>query len=455
MGSGASNLFTQNPMKKNFPHEEVPSFKIVLVGDSNVGKSSIFLRYTREQFDYSYLPTMNVSIGNVTKKVLQPYETLVSVTLWDLPGRGEIDLRRSYYKDIDAAIVVVDLCDEGSIDMAGTWKQDIVNNAFYTGAGDKLHKKDIKSQMQVPILLVGNKMDKIIMNEDADEAPKPIQRLEEIAVLHSFVGCVVVSACNSDGGVSAAFRSLVHYLLDKKKPNKSKDNIVVEKKNLKDMFSDPTQHGKFTRDLTSIDDHIYQPLQSCKVEEFDELFKKCDKEVKVIETCCIAFLIAVKNFKRSCCVSGVTETYKASIEECITNYKETLRDNFEEEVLIAHEEAGFIRLEINEEKKGIPGPLRRVLEIYDNEICKTTRRVLSQCPVLQVSLSDSLKTLTTLNETASNKASVMDFSKKQIKISLQIINNNILRIEDTIALAGESMKATDDQFKKIKSAMMW
>ena len=74
------------------------------LGDSNVGKTSMFLRYTREQFDYSYQPTMNVNIGNVTKKVQFPYETLVSISLWDLPGREEIDLRRSYYKDIDAAI---------------------------------------------------------------------------------------------------------------------------------------------------------------------------------------------------------------------------------------------------------------------------------------------------------------------------------------------------------------
>ena len=74
-----------------------------------MGKSSIFLRYTREQFDYSYQPTMNVNISNVTKKVQLPYETLVTITLWDLPGREEIDLRRSYYKDLDAAIGKLDV----------------------------------------------------------------------------------------------------------------------------------------------------------------------------------------------------------------------------------------------------------------------------------------------------------------------------------------------------------
>lgn len=74
------------------------------VGDPEVGKTSIFLRYTKNQFDYSYQPSVSVSIGNVVKHVNIPYETIVSLALWDLPGREEMDLRRSYYKDVDAAI---------------------------------------------------------------------------------------------------------------------------------------------------------------------------------------------------------------------------------------------------------------------------------------------------------------------------------------------------------------
>ena len=62
------------------------------------------MRYTRNQFDFSYQPTVAVCIGNVVKKVNVPNDAVVSVAVWDLPGREEIDLRRSYYKDIDAAI---------------------------------------------------------------------------------------------------------------------------------------------------------------------------------------------------------------------------------------------------------------------------------------------------------------------------------------------------------------
>ena len=80
------------------------SFFLILKGDAEVGKTSIYLRYTKNQFDYSYQPTMNVNIGNVVKKVNIPFETVVSVSVWDLPGREEVDLRRSYYTDVDAAV---------------------------------------------------------------------------------------------------------------------------------------------------------------------------------------------------------------------------------------------------------------------------------------------------------------------------------------------------------------
>ena len=96
---------------------------------------------------------------------------------------------------------------------------------------------------------------------------------------------------------------------------------------LKDIFRNPSQHNIFTKDLGTSDDHEYQPLQSCKLEEFDEIFLTCDKQVKTVEICCVAFLVAVKNFKRSCCVSGVTDSYKTSIEECVTSLRETLRDS--------------------------------------------------------------------------------------------------------------------------------
>lgn len=47
--------------------------------------------------------------------------------------------------------------------MAGSWKQDVYNNSFYsdTTATERIRKKSMKSQVLVPVLLLGNKVDKV------------------------------------------------------------------------------------------------------------------------------------------------------------------------------------------------------------------------------------------------------------------------------------------------------
>ncbi|XP_072036351.1 uncharacterized protein [Amphiura filiformis] len=167
---------------------EVPSFKIVLVGDAEVGKTSIFMRYFKNQFDYSYQPTTSVSIENVVKKLNIPEHAVVSVTIWDLPGREDVDLRKSYYKDVDAGIVVVNVSDKESMELAGVWKKDITNHAVIsktriekTNQGSKVvtYYENADSS-NIPILLLGNKMDVVEQREmereqaemDQEEAAK-------------------------------------------------------------------------------------------------------------------------------------------------------------------------------------------------------------------------------------------------------------------------------------------
>ncbi|XP_071819708.1 uncharacterized protein [Apostichopus japonicus] len=164
MGGGCSGLSGDALINNT---NEVPCFKIVLVGDAQVGKTSVFLRYFKNQFDYSYRPTTTVSIENVVKKLNVPEHIVASISIWDLPGREEVDLRQSYYKDVDAAIVVVDISDPESVDLAGTWRQDILNNAVVskkrivkTPEGPRVSVEFEKADpSQIPFLLLGNKFD--------------------------------------------------------------------------------------------------------------------------------------------------------------------------------------------------------------------------------------------------------------------------------------------------------
>ena len=75
--------------------------------------------------------------------------------------------------------------------------------------------------------------------------------------------------------------------------------------------------------------------------------------------------------------------------------------------------------------------------------------------MLKVQLSDQCKELERESETLLDKGSSVGLNKKQLKVAVQSLEDNIEKIKDTIALADEAMKITDDQFKRIKNAMMW
>ena len=153
-----------------FKKDNVPHFKIVLLGDSAVGKTSVFSRYTKNQFPLTYTKTNRFAVENAIKTVNIPQKTLSSITLWDIPGSEDIDLRSTYFRNVDAAVVVVDLNDPDSIDLAGVWKQEFMSKATNAEfVKKKLKNGDVITELEeipcdvnaIPILLMGNKYDLI------------------------------------------------------------------------------------------------------------------------------------------------------------------------------------------------------------------------------------------------------------------------------------------------------
>ncbi|CAD5121688.1 DgyrCDS10175 [Dimorphilus gyrociliatus] len=125
---------------------------------------------TLELFSYS-------SLENVTHKVDLDKNITCGLTILDIPAKEDIDLRDTYYRNADAAIVVVDLTDRTSIEMAGTWKQDFckrVTKVIYKRSKDKNGQERIVSEYiptngyNMPVLLLGNKFD-IIQDQMEEE----------------------------------------------------------------------------------------------------------------------------------------------------------------------------------------------------------------------------------------------------------------------------------------------
>ena len=114
------------------------TFKILLVGDGGVGKTSFIKRYTTGNFSPNYVPTTGVDI--YTCHFNTNYGRIVFYC-WDVAGHG--GLRNTYYINSDGAIIMFDVTSPLSYKNMDVWYNNVVS---VTG-------KDI------PIVVCGNKVD--------------------------------------------------------------------------------------------------------------------------------------------------------------------------------------------------------------------------------------------------------------------------------------------------------
>ena len=118
--------------------------KIIIVGDSNSGKSSILETIINDKFDYRYnSPTIGVEFGstfvNVEKK-------RIKACIWDTAGQESYrSLINGYYKGCAAAIIVFDVTNSKSFINIDFWRNEISKN----------HPKK-----NIVHILVANKIDK-------------------------------------------------------------------------------------------------------------------------------------------------------------------------------------------------------------------------------------------------------------------------------------------------------
>ncbi len=116
-------------------------YKIILVGNSTVGKTSILYRFMDNKFNSKGAMTIGVDFG--VKHVDIDDNTKVKLQIWDTSGQEKFrSITRSYYRGSDGIIVVFDLSNLTSFIDIRTWINSIIEFV-----PDK------------PIILVGNKCD--------------------------------------------------------------------------------------------------------------------------------------------------------------------------------------------------------------------------------------------------------------------------------------------------------
>ena len=105
----------------------VPQVKVVLLGESGVGKSSVMLRFVTNNFKIEPDSTVGASYMG---KILQFNEKMIKFNIWDTAGQERYhSLAKMYYRDADVAIIVYDITNSESFQGMKKWYNEVKQNS--------------------------------------------------------------------------------------------------------------------------------------------------------------------------------------------------------------------------------------------------------------------------------------------------------------------------------------
>merc|ERR1711935_1008256 len=102
-------------------------FKVLIIGNSHVGKSNILLRFSENVFHESFLPTIGVDfkIKNVDVN-----DKVVKLHIWDTAGQERFKtITATYYKGAHGIILVYDITDRNTFNDIENWLAEIASHA--------------------------------------------------------------------------------------------------------------------------------------------------------------------------------------------------------------------------------------------------------------------------------------------------------------------------------------
>ena len=174
-------------------------FKIVLVGDSSVGKTNLFLRYIKNEFDPQTKATIGVEFGT---KIIKINNYNIKIQIWDTAGQERYkSITSAYYKGAQGAFLVYDITNKSSFLNIDKWIRDLKNN------GDE----------KIVLFLIGNKND---LNDDrVIDTNEGKNKAKENKMFF-----LETSAKNNDN-VNKAFDEIINNIFDAYK------NLIEEEEN--------------------------------------------------------------------------------------------------------------------------------------------------------------------------------------------------------------------------------
>jgi len=171
-------------------------FKICIIGDGGVGKTSLVKKFTKGTFEKDYIKTIGAQFSKYDKEIKGD---LISLNFWDIASQDDFNfLHPLFYRESKGCIIVYSLEDNDlgkeSFEHIDNWDNEL-----------KKYCSDI------PIVLFANKVD--LIKENSFDKTK----IEELVKKRNFLGYYLTSA-KTGQGVRNAFNAIIDKLYSKYKP---------------------------------------------------------------------------------------------------------------------------------------------------------------------------------------------------------------------------------------------
>ncbi|XP_015681368.1 ras-related protein Rab-32 [Protobothrops mucrosquamatus] len=190
------------------PESREHLFKVLVIGELGVGKTSIIKRYVHQLFSQHYRATIGVDFA---LKVLNwDSRTLVRLQLWDIAGQERFgNMTRVYYKEAVGAFVVFDVTRGSTFEAVSKWKHDLDSKVM------------LPNGSPIPTILLANKCDQ---KKDSSQNPSPSQ-MNQFCKEGGFAGWFETSA-KDNINIDEAARFLVENILANLKAFPNEENDV-------------------------------------------------------------------------------------------------------------------------------------------------------------------------------------------------------------------------------------
>ncbi|MBD3197009.1 MAG: GTP-binding protein [Candidatus Lokiarchaeota archaeon] len=187
-------------------------FKFIIIGDHEVGKTSIVRRFVEDNFSLDYRATIGL---NVLTHTIEFLNNEVKFSIWDIGAQQFFKrFRRSYYQGAQAAFIVFDLTNEGSFKNIENWYDEL--DRFI----------NVK---QIPIVVIGNKSD--LRSERAVDYQTAVNYINDLSEKFTENISYIETSALTGKNIKDAFNLIsYHYIMKSKEleENRVKTELLAE-----------------------------------------------------------------------------------------------------------------------------------------------------------------------------------------------------------------------------------